>query len=98
MPSNAAAESPNDAAESPNDAAESSNATAESSNATAQSSNAIINAVEYPNDSESESFCTYKFKICNGEKNDLRVVWWCVFRSWIAVIDLFLEFGIEPQW
>ena len=21
----------------------------------------------------------------------------CVFRSWIAVIDLFLEFGIEPQ-
>ena len=91
MPSYAAAGSPITSAESPNDAAE-------SSNATAQSSNAIINAVEYLNDSESESFCTYKFKICNGEKNDLIVVWWCVFRSWIAVIDLFLEFGIEPQW
>ena len=76
MPSNAAAESPITSAESPNDAAE--------------SSNAVINAVEYPNDSESEPFCS-------GEKNDSIVVWWYVFRSWIAVIDLFLEFGIEPQ-
>ena len=42
-----------------------------------------------PNDTESESFCS-------SEKNDLIVVW-CVFRSWIAVIDLFLEFSIEPQ-
>ena len=87
MPSNAAAESPitsaespNAAAESPNDAAESSNATAvESSNATAESSSAVINAVEYPNHSESESFGS-------GEKNDLIVDWWCVFRSWIVVI------------
>ena len=45
----------------------------------------------YPNDSESESFSS-------SEKNDLIVAWWCVFRSWIAVIDMFLEFGIEPQW
>ena len=56
MPSNSAAESPNAAAESPNDAAE-------SPNATAVSSNAVINAVEYRNDSESESFCS-------SEKND----------------------------
>ena len=83
MPSNAAAGSPITSAESPNDAAESSNATAESSNA-------IINAVKYPNNSKSKSFCS-------GENNDLIVVWWHVFRSWIAVIDLFLEFGIEPQ-
>ena len=41
-----------------NAAAESSNATAEPSNATAESSNAVINTVEYPNDSESESFCS----------------------------------------
>ena len=67
-----------------------SNAVAESPNDAAEPSNAVINAVEYPNGSESESFCS-------GEKNDLIVVWWCVFRCWIAVIDLFLEFGIEPQ-
>ena len=52
MPSNAAAESPITSAESPNAAVE--------------SSNAVINAVEYPNDSVSESFCS-------GEKNDLIV-------------------------
>ena len=53
VPSNAATESPNAAAESPNDAAESSNATAEPSNA-------VINAVEYPNNPESESFIVVK--------------------------------------
>ena len=84
MPSNAAAESPITLAESPN-------ATAEPSNTTTKSSNTIINAAEYPNDTESEP-------LCSGEKNYLIVVWWCVFRSWIAVIALFLEFGIEPQW
>ena len=47
-------------------------------------------AAESSNDSESESFCS-------SEKNDLIVVWGGVFRSWIAVIDLFLEFGIELQ-
>ena len=61
MPSNAAAESPITSAESPN-------ATAEPSNTTTTSSNTIINAVEYPNDSESDSFCS-------SEKNDLIVVW-----------------------
>ena len=50
MPSNAAAESPN--------------ATAEPSNTTTKSSNTIINAVEYLNDTESES-------CCSGEKNEM---------------------------
>ena len=77
--SNAAAESPNTVAESPNTTAESPNDAAESSNDAAESSNAAINAAEYPNDSESESFRS-------GEKNDLIDVWWCVFRSWIAIM------------
>ena len=53
MPSNAAAESPIASAESPN-------ATAEPSNTTTKSSNTIINAAEYPNDTESESVVVVK--------------------------------------
>ena len=60
VPSNAATESPITSAESPNAAAESPNDAAESSNATAEPSNAVINAVEYPNNPESESFIVVK--------------------------------------